>query len=1059
MNNIEFISAGAGSGKTYKLTTTLSEALETGAARPHAILATTFTVKAATELRERARSWLLGKGRIDLATSIGQAKLGTVNSVCGQMLKRFCFELGLSPDQTVLSEGQTKRLLAASLAETLDGNGQAELIKLTDKFGIEQVEWSKSIENVVKAARDNDIGPDQLRTMGHTNADLMLANWPAPSEGTDLTEALSVALTKALAEVSCYIEQTEAAGGAIAQNLRKGHQDLEKLERRFREGRWTWPDWLAGSNIDAGAKVKDSLKPVVEAAQAHESHPAFHADVRRYLELAFNLAADALDTYAEAKRRLGAVDFGDQEVLLLGLIRENKEVRNALSEELDLVMVDEFQDTSPLQLALFVEFAKLAKRSVWVGDPKQAIYGFRGTDARLISGVLDAIKSWGGKLGEPLTTSRRSTPSLVSLTNAVFENTFLPALQPADVHLQPSRDDIPDQPALFNWNFESNKNESDYLALGQAVHSLIESGLKVVDRETKQQRSVRPGDIAVLCRKNDQVELAVTSLTRWRVPSASPRAGLLGTPEVIFVLACLRRLLDAGDTVASALVLTLADGVPVEEWLTDRLKFLSDEDSVSRHWKTTGDSAHPLLARLETQRPKLVALTPKEALRLAKAESHVARVASQWSSTPHQARTRIANVEALIDLAATYEDECVAAKRPATVSGLLRWLDALATARDDDRATSAGDAVNVMTHHGAKGLEWPVVILTSLGTATRSALWEVRARTEGDFNPERPLDNRFIHFWLKTWGNRKQPQASINAEASAIGKTMAAEALAESKRLFYVSMTRARDVNVLVSCIRRGGPLRSWVDEVGANALLFGDSGTVTLANGQIIRRESQTWTATDCDLAAPEQETTTCSWYINAPAKDEKPLWYRPSSATGGLYTVAKSENVGVRVAITASIAMDSLGTALHLCVARAGVSGQVTEVDVERILTAWDVAHSVDRTAVIAQIKAFYAWLQQCWPDGRVHVEVPVEANRPDGTRLRGRIDLLIETPEGWVLFDHKANPSGVHQDDSLVQKHGPQLAAYAEAIEKCTGKTVKEQWLYLPVAARALNVIAAT
>src|SRR5574343_1773932 len=167
MNNIEFISAGAGSGKTYNLTETLAQALESGAARPHAIIATTFTVKAATELRERARSWLLEKGRIDLATAIGQARLGTVNSVCGQMLKRFCFELGLSPDQTVLSEGQTKRLLAASLAETLDGNGQAELIKLTDKFGIEQVEWSKSIENVVKAARDNDIGPDQLRTMGH----------------------------------------------------------------------------------------------------------------------------------------------------------------------------------------------------------------------------------------------------------------------------------------------------------------------------------------------------------------------------------------------------------------------------------------------------------------------------------------------------------------------------------------------------------------------------------------------------------------------------------------------------------------------------------------------------------------------------------------------------------------------------------------------------------------------------------------------------------------------------------------------------------------------------
>ncbi|MFX7922626.1 3'-5' exonuclease, partial [Acinetobacter baumannii] len=86
-----------------------------------------------------------------------------------------------------------------------------------------------------------------------------------------------------------------------------------------------------------------------------------------------------------------------------------------------------------------------------------------------------------------------------------------------------------------------------------------------------------------------------------------------------------------------------------------------------------------------------------------------------------------------------------------------RWFEALAEAQDDDRATNADDAVSVMTHHGAKGLEWPVVILSSLGTGARSALWEVRARTEGDFNAERPLDNRFVHFWLKTWGKRTQP--------------------------------------------------------------------------------------------------------------------------------------------------------------------------------------------------------------------------------------------------------------------------------------------------------------
>lgn len=1054
MNNIEFISAGAGSGKTYRLTVTLSDALESGSARPHAILATTFTVKAATELRERARSWLLEKGRIDLATAVGQARLGTVNSVCGQMLKRFCFELGLSPDQTVLSEGQSKRLLASSLAEALDEAGQSDLVALTARFGIEQSEWSKSIEAIVKAARDNGLSAAQLRPMGARNADLMLANWPAPIVGADPTAELSQALTTAVNSVVQFMHVSEAAGREPTKVLRDGALELQRLDRAFRGQYWTWPDWIAACRINAGAKVADLVQPVAEAGQSHEAHPLFHAEVRRYLDLVFNLAANALQTYAQAKLEIGGVDFGDQEVLLLTAVRENQTVREALASELDLVMVDEFQDTSPLQLALFVEFAKLAKRSVWVGDPKQAIYGFRGTDARLISGVLGAIKAWGGTLGDPLTTSRRSTPALVSLTNAVFESSFLPEMSPEDVRLTPSRQDIPDQPALINWNFESSKNETDYLGLGQAVKELINSGIQVEDKVTKQRRPVRPGDVAVLCRMNTQVDLAVTSLTQWGIPSASPRAGLLGTPEVIYVIACLRRLLDPKDTVASALILSFADGMAVEEWLNDRLNYLDSEGAMAHAWKIGGDTPHPLLARLEQRRPMLLALTPAEALRLAKAESQVASVSSRWSQSPHEAKTRISNVEALLDLAGVYEDECAAAKRPATVSGLLRWLNALAAEGADDRAVTAGDAVSVMTHHGAKGLEWPVVILTSLGTEAKSSLWGVRARTDGDFNPERPLDNRFIHFWLKTWGKRSAPQSAANAEDSDIGKAMGMEALAENKRLLYVSLTRARDVNVLVSNIRKEAK-RAWVDEIGASKWLFGDSGPLNLPDGRTLQRKSQTWSTADCGLRAPEQTQTICHWFdSNAPLSPQS-LWFSPSSAKSGSFQVSASEPVGTRVIVQAKVDMTNLGTALHHSIARAAVKGEACDEEIERILRAWNVIHTVDQTAVKSQLEAFQTWLKRRWPHSSIHVEVPIEATRPDGSRLRGRIDLLVETPEGWILIDHKSNPGGSSRDDQLAQEYGPQLAEYAQAITLTSGKPVNEQWLYLPVAGRAIQV----
>ena len=118
----------------------------------------------------------------------------------------------------------------------------------------------------------------------------------------------------------------------------------------------------------------------------------------------------------------------------------------------------------------------------------------------------------------------------------------------------------------------------------------------------------------------------------------------------------------------------------------------------------------------------------------------------------HEARNRLSNVEALVSLGRTFEDECVAAKRPATVSGLLRWLDELAAEGDDNRAASTDNSVTVLTYHGAKGLEWPVVVLTSLDATARSSLWGTRARTVGGFDPQLPLANRFVHCWLKTWG-------------------------------------------------------------------------------------------------------------------------------------------------------------------------------------------------------------------------------------------------------------------------------------------------------------------
>ena len=117
--HIRFISAGAGSGKTYRVTEELQAMLADGSVSPSGVVATTFTRLAATELRERVRQKLIEDGNAAQAAQMGQALIGTVNAVCGELLGRFAFEAGLSPDQNVLDEEQGKRLFGAALESVL----------------------------------------------------------------------------------------------------------------------------------------------------------------------------------------------------------------------------------------------------------------------------------------------------------------------------------------------------------------------------------------------------------------------------------------------------------------------------------------------------------------------------------------------------------------------------------------------------------------------------------------------------------------------------------------------------------------------------------------------------------------------------------------------------------------------------------------------------------------------------------------------------------------------------------------------------------------------------
>ena len=98
---------------------------------------------------------------------------------------------------------------------------------------------------------------------------------------------------------------------------------------------------------------------------------------------------------------------------------------------------------------------------------------------------------------------------------------------------------------------------------------------------------------------------------------------------------------------------------------------------------------------------------------------------------------------------------------------------------------------------------------------------------------------------------------------------------------------------------------------------------------------------------------------------------------------------------------------------------------------------------------------WMTQRWPNARRHAEIPVEAMMENGQVMQGRIDLLLETPSGWILLDHKSNPQGAEKWPEIVHDHSGQLRAYGNALAQVTGKPILESWLFFPVSAGAVRI----
>lgn len=1038
---VGIVTASAGTGKTYDLTSRVEAEIAAGRA-PERIVASTFTIKAAEELRERARERLLGAGKVDAAVRLLGARISTINGVNGGLVKEFAFGLGLSPIVDVIDENSAAKVFRQA-ADAAIGRRADELGRLSRTFGYDEAygekDWRADVNRIVELARANGIAPEALLSCAERSMEGFAALLAPPVAGeteADIDAALHAAIHGLLARYPSNDGLTKGTAGALDQ--------VRDIAGRGAPADWPWSRWAKLAKV-SGTKADDPhFIPVRDAAAAFARHPRLLEQVRRFVTGVFGCAAEAMQAYEAHKRAWGLVDFVDQDRLTLDLLT-NPDIEVQLKERIEAVFVDEFQDTSPLQLANFVAMSRLAESSIWVGDPKQAIYGFRGTDPDLITHVAPKIQAATGGARSTLDKNWRSRPGLVAFFNDAFGPTFRATGLPPETTMikDVAREDLSGQSTpLAVWRIDSDF--ADSVAAG-VVGALAEGAewRVAVDNAT---RLLDAGDVAILCRTNDECLKIADALARVGMKVAIERGGLFGTLEIRLALAALRWCADRRDTVALAeLAHLLHDGPDQPAWFETSLR----DDRLEAI-----EALVPFAANLRAVADAGVHKTPLEFLDAVLAAGGVANAIRRWGMP----EDRLLNLEALRGLVAAYQEDRQRSRAPTTATDLCVWLSEQEASQPESRAA---DAVTVLTYHASKGLEWPFVVLTGLDSKSKGKAFGIQVESDvagSDIDWKNPLAGRWIRFWPWPFGaQKKDVYLDVTAANSPAGQAAARSEQEERARLLYVGATRARDYLVMALPKSKSG--WAWMDELksdeGSAAISIPDVGEAKVrvnGNPHPVR------------VAAPAPQDAEIfrqpSTAFTSPSVESVaflPLALKPSDeeAVEGA-RIVKEIDLGARLPFSGSPDMDRVGEAIHRFLAADDPTWPEERrvALAERLMSAWGVT-SLNPRDVVTMGTRFRTFIDIRWPGARLRRETPIICRKGDRT-LSGRVDALIETSELIVIIDHKSFPGARSQLLYQARRHAGQLRVYGEAIAAAieTPKAVITA-LHLPISGQVLIV----
>lgn len=820
------VEAGAGSGKTSLMAGRVSSLLAAGVA-PSSIAAISFTEMAASELQGRIVSFVerILDGRIppDLRAAfpngitpeqrrnleaglldIAEITCTTIHGFCQRLLKPYPVEADIDPGARILDpisadlmfEDVFKSWMRDRLSETNASKSLLTRIVSHDPYG--SVAMIRELAWLLRSHRDAE--PEHVEGDVVACDDFIAAvrDFSAFLDGIPAPQDETAAI---VAEFSALAQKWSQANGA-AEHLRIVDIIAEPLSellvkksdggfRAYRmKGKW---------QKIAGKGEGDRLNDVATAN--YERCCTALGELRRNsaargLYLLVDEMRPLLDHYQQSKRNAALLDFDDLLISTRRLLRSYPGVTAELGARFPRILVDEFQDTDPVQTEIIRHLAfdppangGADDMSDWiprpgaiflVGDPKQAIYRFRGADVRTYLSTRNAMKALDPTCILEVGTNFRSCESVLGYVNARFAEPLSVPSQPGFGRLNHHRKDHGNGPCVAAIDIDQGETASQARDLeAKAVADLCSrliGNYKVVDGVTGKKRPCEPGDIALL---------TPTGTELWRYEAAFEDAGLavatqagksmLQRQEVQDLIALTRILADPRDHLAfGAFLRGPSVGLTEEEMLDISHALPAPEDGGLAYLNVDTDPreighevAASIVSRLSTLRRKAHMTTPYDILSEAIEELQIRPIL--LARHDGAAERSLANVDRFLEMSRSYD-----------VRGLRAFSDAMRLAWENDERFGEGrpdaeeQSISLITMHSAKGLEWPIVIPIN-------ALTEVMRPSRVIFDvSERRLAMPFFDI---------DPKGYLEARLSSNE-----EQHAERVRLWYVATTRARDL-------------------------------------------------------------------------------------------------------------------------------------------------------------------------------------------------------------------------------------------------------------------------